>query len=349
MENLNGDLVTHDSDIKYEDINLPYSRIKTFTPEELDSFVEKVFLYYRKAGYPDFNLSLDERLEEFKRLKRYDCTSLLKDKVIGTAMHCYNVASYYFPHMKSIKCSRFKTPLEMFNDDESLRKVIRKRIIMKEGISDSTIRRMLRIVSGAQGVSNFRPTAACCIYNHFAPGGIVWDMSCGFGGRLTGFLASEAKTYIGTEPDKRTYKGLINLKRDLNSTGKSVSLYMVGSEDFKPEPSSLDLCFTSPPYFDQEKYSDDPSQSYIKFPEIDLWLNGYIRQTFKNCFVGLKPNRYMIINIANTEKHRKMTNAIVKIAQQEGFLHTDTYSLLLSSIKHGGNKKTEPIFIFRKD
>ena len=41
---------------------------------------------------------------------------------------------------------------------------------------------------------------------------------------------------------------------------------------------SLDLCFTSPPYFDTEKYSDEDTQSYKKFPTEDGWVNGFFEE-----------------------------------------------------------------------
>ena len=54
--------------------------------------------------------------------------------------------------------------------------------------------------SGTQSVSNFRPTVFTkLIYEKFG-GDVVWDMSCGWGGRLLGFLStSNTKQYIGTD------------------------------------------------------------------------------------------------------------------------------------------------------
>ena len=131
-------------------------------------------------------------------------------------------------------------------------------------ISDSGIRKMLKIYSGVQGVSNFRPTAAATIYDVFAKDGVVWDMSGGWGGRLLGAIVSGVKRYIATEPSIETYKGLIELSDDY---GRDIDtwIYNMGSEDYQPHKNSLDLCFTSPPYFDLEKYSNEDTQSYIKY------------------------------------------------------------------------------------
>ena len=60
------------------------------------------------------------------------------------------------------------------------------------------------------------------------------------------------------------------------------------------------MCFTSPPYFDTEKYSEEPTQSYIKFPKENDWISGFLIKTIKNCHYGLKNEGYLALNIAKT-------------------------------------------------
>ena len=139
-----------------------------------------------------------------------------------------------------------------------------------------------------QSVSNFRPMVAKYIYNTYGNNGIVWDMSCGWGGRLLGFLASNCKKYIGTEPSTKTFNGLLDMKKDYEYVNKDIELHKIGSEDFKPISESIDLCFTSPPYFNTEKYSNEPTQSYIKYPTENEWVNGYLKDTICNCYKALK-------------------------------------------------------------
>jgi len=137
------------------------------------------------------------------------------------------------------------------------------------------------------------------------------------------------------------------IKKDFFYLNKSVELHKLGSEVFRPDKESLDLCFTSPPYFDTEKYSDEETQSYVKFPEWWLWASGFLRKTIQNCQYGLKQNRYMLINIANVSSFNNLEEATVTIAEQEGFVHEDTYRLALSKIR-GNGFKYEPIFVFKK-
>jgi hypothetical protein len=53
------------------------------------------------------------------------------------------------------------------------------------------------------------------------------------------------------------------------------------------------------PYFGWEKNSEEPTQSYVKFPTQKQWLHGFTGQTLRNCARGLKRNGILAINIAS--------------------------------------------------
>ena len=176
-------------------------------------------------------------------------------------------------------------------------------------------------------------------------GAVVWDMCAGWGGRLLGAALCSCidddtypdtphslrhtlpyvAHYIGTEPSTQTYQGLCCLRRDLeqglwtstlkNRTKMKISLYQCGSEDFGRhlKPNSLDLCFTSPPYYNTELYTmhgavtgdhqqtsihgPESSQSYIKFPSLNEWKQGFLMETLQHCCKGLKRGRYLVLNV----------------------------------------------------
>ena len=214
--------------------------------------------------------------------------------------------------------------------------------------TENRFRQCLKLYEGSQGVSNFRPTAAKVVYEEYGGDGVTWDMSCGWGGRLLGALSSNRiKKYIGTEPASKTFKGLLEIKNDFKYLYKEIELHKAGSENFVPEKNSIDLCFTSPPYFDTEKYSNEPTQSYLKYPTEDGWISGFLYDTISNCYRGLKNNGYMLMNIANTSSGKNIENATMKISKDLGFEYINTLKLTLSSIAGKGHKY-EPIFVFKK-
>ena len=349
---------------KFVDIDerdLEFHKITNAIKEhDIEHGIEVIFDYYRRHGFPHYKIREEEKHDHIRKLQKFDVDTIFIDNQIIQTMHCLRLAWTYFPHFWEIRCGSAKqSPMEIFNDDEKFKKTIRKcwkwsakhykgeENHPNNKFTENRLRQSLKIYTGTQSVSNFRPTAAKLIYEKFG-GEVVWDMSCGWGGRLLGFLsASNTKHYIGTEPSTRTFDGLLEMKKDFSYFGKKVDIYKQGSEEFKPEKKSLDLCFTSPPYFDTEKYSLEKSQSFIKFPTENEWVNGFLRKTIQNCYDGLKKDKYMLINIANTPKYDFIEKETIGISKELGFTQEDTLQLTLSSVM-GAGYKYEPIFVFKK-
>jgi hypothetical protein len=208
-------------------------------------------------------------------------------------------------------------------------------------------------------VSWFKPAAAYDIYKHFLENNaspVVWDPSCGFGARLLGFAAAYPYgTYIGTDPAEQTFRDLSILREEIAKVNHrlAVELLMQGSEVGLASIGNncVDFVFTSPPYFDKEKYFDEPSQCWNKFNNIDSWVKNYLIPTFNEAFRVLKPRRKMVINI-----DQKTAEYVVSAAKAAGFEQLDSLKLSIGRdhfVKHSqGDKvekqKYEPILVFQK-
>ena len=185
--------------------------------------------------------------------------------------------------------------------------------------------------------------------------------NCGFGGRMLGALSSKKNfRYVGTDPNTETMYHLHQLGEYIEMvTGRedSYELHCCGSEDFKGKPNSVDFSFTSPPYFDLEVYSDEPTQCYNKFPNLEDWLEGYVRQTIKNIIYMLKPGRCYAINIADfnigTGREVAYVDEWIRLSTEEGAPLFDTVYLGVtaragSKEQAAGELKKENILIFKK-
>ena len=313
----------------------------------------KVFNHYRAAGFPYIKFTTEEKVKLFNKIKNYDTTSSIIDKAVAVQDSNF-LPDSYFPHMYEVKCNDgLPSTMDVFLSDVMLKKVVDSRIRFAERIADNTIRRGLKYLG--QAVSNFKPRSAKAVYEHYAgQDAVVWDMSAGWGGRLLGAMASNnISKYIGTDPNTKNTDGYNNIYNDFKDLTKcKVEFHCLGSEDYRPEPESLDLCFTSPPYFNTEVYSDEPTQSCIKYPDKTGWLNGYLGQTFKNAYLGLKPGKYMIINIADVQNYPELEEDTVKTALANGFTLVDTLQyrmgMTMFKKKEDGAFRYEPLFIFQK-
>jgi hypothetical protein len=312
------------------------------------------FAYARKKGFPHYNLSLHQMIKDLNTFKKYDIKKIIEpDNKIKQTFHCMGLCWSYFPHHWEIRTRKMKTPMDIWNDDVLFMKAIQSRIKWggKVGVdgymTDSDLRKAIRTYSGVQRVSNFRPSAAAAIYDRYCePKSVVWDMSAGFGGRLIGAIRSgKVDTYIGNDPSTPTFHGLVKMNSDLPLINTIIE--NAGSEEFKPD-QEVDLCFTSPPYFNTENYSEESTQSCHKFPLIEDWNENFLRKTIKNCKDVLKSNGKLILNVANVLTHKTLEEDTVRIAKEEGFSLKETLQLKLSTISYKGGHKHEPVFVFEK-
>ena len=328
-----------------------------------DEVINEVYEKRKAAGFPYYPTDYKWRQHEFNKLIRFDRSTLFKpkEKLVGQSPHGLALAWSYMQHSWEVKCGWMNTPMSLWNNEERLKKGIRKVLegtfwAQKEyyNVTDSDFRSILRRFSNTQIVSNFRPTAAALIYDKFlekdsplfgGKAGTTWDMSCGYGGRLLGAIAADVN-YIGTDPCEKTFQGLKQIAEDWSGLNRTVEIYKEGSEIFRPDYCSVDLCFTSPPYFDWEKYSDEPTQSYIKYPTREEWLNGFLADTIDNCDYALKVGGTLILNVANTKRIKNFEEETLRLAKMFHFKHRDTWRLQLSSQMN--SMKKESIFIFEK-
>lgn len=70
----------------------------------------------------------------------------------------------------------------------------------------------------------------------------------------------------------------------------------------------MDTVFTSPPYFNVEKYSNDDTQSYKRYKKIDEWLVNFLFKAIDMSYKTLKKDGYLIINISDVYSGHKINH-----------------------------------------
>jgi hypothetical protein len=96
-------------------------------------------------------------------------------------------------------------------------------------------------------------------------------------------------------------------------------------------PHDLAVC-ASCPYFNVEHYSDEPTQSFIKFPSKEAWRNGFLGATLLNCHAGLAASGILAVNIANVASYPNLTEDVLWLVRRCGFRHIETLRLALSAM-----------------
>ena len=214
--------------------------------------------------------------------------------------------------------------------------------------------------------TNFLPMKARILLEYYMPeGGNYFDFSCGFGSRLLGAMIANSKiNYFGLEPDSETFKNLEKTKpyliEALNLSPSQINLYKKGSEvEINSELyDSMDFAFSSPPYFNLEKYSDEGTQCYIKYNTLESWINGYVRPTIKNLYKVLKVGKYYAVNISDFKVGNDNIHFVeewIKISEEEGFTFIKEIPMKVGRSRPNSNSKqssyipkVEGIYLFKK-
>ena len=249
-----------------------------------------------------------------------------------------------------------------FNDDK-LRRAIRICFEFRDGnnlVYPTAMRRALELVTG-ENVTNFKAQNAKAIVEHLCPvlWGNIYDYSAGYGGRLLGITSSNMRyNYIGIDPNTETIKYLNYLNNCIQeAVGIKGEIVQSVSEEY--QPNNIDLAFSSPPYFNLEKYSDEETQCMVRYRTLDEWFSGYAEPTIKNIYKSLNKDGIFATNIADYKTYGQkepihVVNNWIKLSERIGFKHVKTIKMMLNTRPGVGNNKTEGrekfegVYVFQK-
>lgn len=328
-------------------------------PNEQEKLVERAFKYWRKRGFPYYKLSNSEIQREYINVAQTDSKKMILGDEIQMSMAGIRLANYFHPQMWKVRVSNCRSSIECFNDDDALKGCIRKALTIwpnRYSANESCMRRILKTYSRTASVSNFRPTVAKAIYETYScDGDIILDYSAGYGGRLVGCIPLK-RIYIGIDPCKQQVDGLKSMIKKLNqlSLGRTKAIiHHACAEEFirNIQSESIELVFSSPPYFNKERYCEESTQSYVRYPYYHKWLSHFLEKIIYQSFIILKPNKHFIINVADI-KNTSLSEDTFKICQRY-FKHIKTMRMRLGFVPYKRNNvnqayKYEPIFVFRK-
>ena len=169
--------------------------------------------------------------------------------------------------------------------------------------------------------SQFKPNVAKSIYDIFKSKNIL-DFSAGWGDRLAGFYASETgEYYLGIDPRKENHPiyeeqtEFYDKHRTMFEPEKKSEFICEPAEDvdLSKYKNFFDIAFTSPPYFNVERYSYEDTQSWVRYKAIEDWNKLFLHKSLKNIWKTIKPGGYLLVNISDI-------NALNKGKKAKGWL-----------------------------
>ena len=217
--------------------------------------------------------------------------------------------------------------------------------------------------------SQFKPSIAKAFYDYYGSVNVL-DFSAGWGDRLAGFYACEnTRNYLGIDPNTKNHIGykqqieFYKTHQTFLEEDKHVEMICSPAEDvdYANYTNYFDTIFTSPPYFNTEKYSDEDTQSYIRYKEIEDWNKNFLHKTIFKIVPTLRKGGVLAINIADVfaSKYNKFVdicnsmNNFIRIQGLEyqgciGMEMTKRFNSTADTEANKDKKFGEPIWVWKK-
>lgn len=273
--------------------------------------------------FPLKPITEEDALKDYKALKAFDSSTLIKRGKLftkrpykwamsDTYIDMSNVgatASNYFHQKARFQCDSLNSPspYRVWETEKFRINMLKNLWTMDtKGVDSQRIRQAMSLRNYV--ASQFRPSAAKAFYDYFLSKKVL-DPCGGWGDRLAGACASESVTsYMSVDPNDRlhpNYQKQIGLYKER----KNYKFFKGCAEEME-YTDTFDTIFTSPPYLDTERYTQEETQSwkrykYTKKDGSTNWQVNFLQEMIKRAWKALEPNGVLAINIADVYGHHE--------------------------------------------
>lgn len=135
------------------------------------------------------------------------------------------------------------------------------------------------------------------------------DFSAGWGDRLFGAVIRDIK-YTGIDPNTDLQSGHTEIINTFGNRNKQIIYYDYAEKfDFSILDNDYDVCFTSPPFFNVEIYS----QQIQLTPNYVLWMRNFLFDVIVKAWSKIRPHGHMCLHLGDTKQHSIIEPALLFI------------------------------------
>jgi 16S rRNA G966 N2-methylase RsmD len=278
------------------EIKLPYREISS-----LD--VENDYFALKKLNWQDLYKTDGAWLNKFEYKYKFI------DEYVGIS-NVGNKASDYFHQVERWKCDAtgYPSPQKTWKTEQYRLTLFKALFSLKVKEINPTILRNL-ISLRKYIAAQFRPSAAKAIYDCFQAETVL-DFCMGWGDRILGAHASQyVKKYVGIDPNSDLFNGYQKQFDAYDKLGKPMDYTLIqgrAEDETIKLDDEFDLIFTSPPYFDKEKYDQSAFQSYKMYHGFESWMQNFLFKAIEVRSKNLKSGGHLVINISDIYTRKKL-------------------------------------------
>ncbi len=340
---------------EFPDNDLLQIRLKERRPsrdsEDEERLLARVERAYDSYGYPYRRWNSSQFHGVLESVK--ECAPRVEDDLTieGKSVAGLRLINAFHPSIDHINRKGQKSPVDAFHDPILRRRALLGQIRHGSRLTPGGVRSAMTEVAGSSQISSFRPTIAYTLLEHFKVKSFL-DPCAGWGGRMVAALASGVD-YVGIDPSVGAIVGnrgfLAELERHYPHSSP-VTLINECAEDVLGSDRDIglfDFVFTSPPYFDLEHYSTEPTQSYLRYPQLDAWEREFLQVVLEGSAKRLTPGGRIGINV-----YGKLEGSVLRAAGRTGLVLVETLQIQFPARRWqkatGAQYRNEPIFVFQR-
>lgn len=258
----------------------------------------------------------------------------------------YNNLAYH-PHILNIKWHSYSLNEWLERTVNQEIKTERIRFTMQDSTDASKIYKNFLPFAWCRMPADFPVELAKEIYEKYWNKWKVLDMCHWRWWRVVWFMLSDCEEYVWYDPSELTYEWVKQIIERFNKyVNKKIRTENKCFEDSNEKEWYFDLWFTSPPYFDVEKYEWE-NQSRRKNKNFEERTKNFFTPLIEKTYKYLKEWWYMILQVWN-QTYPLWTNAKT-IAERTWFKFIEEYfSWMTNNLAWTTEEDGERIYIFKK-
>ncbi len=316
--------------------------------KDRDKRIDDIVYFYQSRGIASLVEKPYRWKDHMSAVFKINPNNLIREDHISFSNLGNRFLMSHFPNFWKARAKGGQSPKEIFDNKEYLSDIIRKIVVQGYFPTKEKILKELQRYRGNKQISGFMPCVAKSIYHKYCDEeSRVFDFCAGYGGRLFGAMACDkVKSYTCSEVNFETYSNLHNLYGTLRLHGeieKEVNIFnqdsILAMKQFSDK--SFDFCFTSPPYFNAEIYSDDSGQSCNRYSSYGEWFDNFLIGAIVE---AMRISEKVAINIANVGGYM-IADDLKK------YLESESIPYIIDQIRlpqYGGLHRYEPIFVIQE-
>lgn len=315
---------------------------------------------YRNTYYTDA-----DRLEKFNQLKKINLNRYMTKNKKGKYTNIklpesyFQIDGWYVYLMYNPKYYKWYMLSDLFNDECRVQCKFGSHIspvewykLNKDKVKQKLLDAKLELSPNNIREQIYRDHRECSIHNPLIiksfidlyGASTVCDISSGWGDRLIGALLADVDYYFAADPNPclhPNYQSIIKMYQPLTKNHGTYKIVESKFQDVEMPDIKFDLMYTSPPYFDYEKYTGSTAEADFTSSE-DEWLKDFLYISIDKVLNHMNKNGHLVFYFSQ-ENGKTYIEKWMKHMQQK------------SNVSYVGNvyycdvhfKGLHPIFIFR--